>query len=229
MLTTKRPLVRLALLLSTTLLLAGSAAAGPAASPYEALGFKPSDVLTGTILNAQVLPGGHKQVICVATYLTGKSDKARAVNVKLGVFDKEGEQLVERYVRDLGQERGGYIGNADLHVFDLDNDGLSELIVSYDDFADPLIEQRPGEILAFREGGFETVWAGHFEYDATKAARTVPEARRDRYTRDIDFAATLKTRGITLFMNKTMIAVAGERLAESRQIQETFPLGERRN
>jgi hypothetical protein len=226
----KRLSTRTALPLAACALLAGvagAAAGGP--SPYEALGFKAADVLTGTIVNAEVLPGGKKQVVCVATYLTGKSDKEKAVNVKLGVFDTEGDRLVERYVRDLGRERGGLIGNADLNVFDLDHDGMSELIVSFDDFADPLVEQRPGEILAFRNGKFEAVWSGYFEYDATRAARTVPEELRDRYVRDIDFAATLQTRGITLFMNKTMVAVAGERLAEEQVIQETFPLGERRD
>lgn len=205
-----------------------SASAGAGETPYDALGFKPGDVLTGTILNATVLPGEAKQVVCIATYITGKTDKARSVNVKLGVFDRDGDKLVERYVRDLGKEAGGHIGNADLNIFDLDNDGLAEIIFSYDDFGDPLIEQRTGEILAYRDGGFRSVWTGHFEYDATRAARTVPEEMRDRYTRDIDFGATLKTRGITLFMNKTMIAVAGERLDEEQVVREAFPLGERR-
>jgi hypothetical protein len=42
--------------------------------------------------------------------------------------------------------------------------------------------------------------------------------------RKLDFANTRRTKGVTLFMTKTMIAVAGERLPQPKEIQETFPL-----
>ena len=64
------------------------------------------------------------------------------------------------------------------------------------------------------------------EYDATQAAREVPVERRDRFQREIDLANTIRTRGVTLFFTKTVVAVAGERLAQPKVVQETFPLKE---
>ena len=52
----------------------------------------------------------------------------------------------------------------------------------------------------------------------------MPADRRDRYLRKLDFANTRRTKGVTLFMTKTVIAVAGERLPQPKDIQETFPL-----
>ncbi len=49
--------------------------------------------------------------------------------------------------------------------------------------------------------------------------------RRDRYKREVDIIETLRTKGDALVMKKTMIAVAGERLAEPKVILESYPLG----
>jgi len=191
---------------------------------YGALGLETSEVLSGTILEAKVLPGGAKQVICVATYLTGKKEKADAVNVRMAVFNNFGNGLVTVYARDFGSEQGGYVANGDLQLLDLDLDRVNEIVVSFDLYNDPLIDQRIGEVISYRDAGFDALWVGPMEYDATKAARSVPTERRDRFTREIDYSNTLRTRGVTLFMNKKMIAVAGENLAQPRVVQETFPL-----
>ncbi|MCP3981747.1 MAG: hypothetical protein GY716_20795 [bacterium] len=191
---------------------------------YHALGLQPKDVLSGTILNGKVVPGETKQVVCVASYMTGSNDREDAINVRLGVFDRRGDELVPRYTRDFGSEYGGFVGNGDLELFDLNRDGISEIIVSFESFKEPLIRQRLGEVLFRDDAGFHAAWTGPFEYDATKAARDVPQERRDRFVREIDYANTLRTRGLTLFFNKQMIAVAGERLASREVVQETFPL-----
>ena len=57
----------------------------------------------------------------------------------------------------------------------------------------------------------------------------MPVERRDHFIRELDLISTLRTRGVTLFFNKTMIAVAGERLAEPKVVEETFPLRKRPN
>ena len=62
------------------------------------------------------------------------------------------------------------------------------------------------------------------EYVATRSARDVPAERRDRFSREIDLAETMRARGVTLFVNKTVYAVAGERLPEPRVLRETFAL-----
>jgi hypothetical protein len=218
------------------LLLAALLAAAPADAPrkadtsgdvYAALGLEVGDVLTGSILTARVLPGlpsDPKQVVAMVTYMTGKRDEASAVNVRLEVLRRDGETLVPVLSRDFGKENGGYVGRGDLELVDLDGDGVNEIIATYDVYKDALVTERRAEVLVNRDGTFAAAWAGPVEYDATKAVRTVPAERRDRYTRVLDIPATLKTRGVTLMVKKTMLAVAGERLDAPKVVQETFPL-----
>ncbi len=192
---------------------------------YRAMGLDVGDVLTGTVLNASVLPGGDKQVVSVVTYFTGKRERDNAVNVRLQVLRREGDKLFTVFGRDLGAERGGNVANGDLLLVDLDRDGLAEIVLSYEDTSSPVIVQRIGEVLLYDgSGDFQIGWSGPLEYDATKAARDVPAERRDRFKREIDIPNTLRSRGVTLFFNKTVVAVAGERLATPKVLQESFPL-----
>jgi hypothetical protein len=223
----RRPALRLLPIPSLLLALAplGPASADSAGiQAYRAMGLRVGDVLSGTTLSARILPGDEKQVVTVVTFFTGQRDQAGAVNVRLEVFRREGDRLVSAYSRDLGRERGGYVGQGDLQLVDLDRDGRSEIVLTYDDLRHPLIQQRIGEVIVHDEPGFRTAWTGPVKYDATKAAREVPAERRDRYERELDVAATLRSQGVTLFFNKTVIAVAGERLTEPKVVQETFPL-----
>ncbi len=211
--------------------LLGVAAAAPAparadlaAEVYAAMGIKTGDVLSGSVLTARVLPGEAKQVVAMVTYLTGKKDDAGGVNVRLEVLRREANALVSLYARDYGKESGGFVGRGDVELVDLDGDGAAEIVVTYDQQGNPLVQRRPGEVIVRDPAGFRVAWTGDMEYDATRAARDVPADRRDRFLRKLDAAATLKTRGITLFMTKKVIAVAGERLAEPKEVRETFPL-----
>ena len=213
-----------------TALALGPAAAGP--EVYEAMGLDKGQILSGTQLTGKVLPGDEKQVVCLATYLTGKKEKSEAVNVKLAVLAVLAggpETLAPIYTTDYGANYGGLVGDGNLQMIDLDRDGVNELIVSFDSYADPLIDQQLAEVIVYEDEGFRVGWAGPLEYDATKAARTVPAERRDRYRREIDLPNTLRTRGVTLFFKKTMIAVAGERLPEPQIVEETYPLRTRPN
>jgi hypothetical protein len=194
---------------------------------YEIMGLKTKDVLTGPILTSRVLPGlpaVPKQVVAMVTYMTGKREESNAVNVRLEVLRKDGDKLVSLYSRDFGQENGGYVGRGDLELVDLDGDAVNEIIVTYDSYKDSLVTERRAEVLLQDGASFTTAWTGPVEYDATKAVRTVPLERRDRYTRALDIPATLKTRGVTLMVKKTVVAVAGERLEQPKVLQETFPL-----
>ena len=205
---------------------APSASAPSGVDAYRALGLRPQEVLTGTIVRASVLPGGDKQVVCLATYLTGKRDEANAVNVRLGVFEVRGSEaeLVSVYRRDLGAELGGHVGYGDIQILDIDLDHVSEMVLSYELFRDPLVKERHAEIVLHDGTGLHTAWIAPIEYDATRAARSVPEDRRDRYVREFDWAKTMSTRGITLFVSKRVLAVAGETLAAPRTVEETFRL-----
>jgi hypothetical protein len=203
---------------------ATAARADTAIEAYRAMGIKPASVLSGTVLNARVVPGPGKQVVSVTTYFTGDRDPSTAVSVRFDVFQRRGENLVQIYTRDLGAENGGNVGRGDLQLVDLDSDGINEIILTFDIHSDPLIEQRVSEVVIHGGDGFATAWTGPVEYDATRAAREVPLERRDRYRREIDFGATLGSQGETLFFKKTVIAVAGERLQQPKLVHESFPL-----
>ncbi len=210
--------------------LATTAAWGPTAAHasrdvYGALGIEPSRVLRSSLLTSRVLPGEGRQVVAIVTFLTGQRDEARAVDVRFAVLQPRGEEHAVLYQRDLGEERGGYVAQGEVALFDLDADGVNEIVLSYDDLSDPLVRQRRAEVLLYEDGrGYRSVWSGLMLYDATRAARKVPPERRDHYAREVDFEATLRTRGKTLILRKTVWAVAGERLERPEVLTESVPL-----
>jgi hypothetical protein len=204
--------------------IAGSAHADTAFDVYKQLGIKPKDVMNSSVTTAKVLPGDTKQIVAVVTYLTGKKDENDALDVVLAVYRQEGKDLVPLYTRDAAKENGGYVGRGEIALLDLDGDGVNEIGLYFDNLKNALIQERRLEVLLYDDTGFRVGWTGAVNYDATKAVRDVPQERRDRYMRKLDFANTRRTKGVTLFMTKTMIAVAGERLPQPKEIQETFPL-----
>jgi hypothetical protein len=218
-----RAAVRLAVA-GLAVLAAGATRADTAAEVYKQMGVRAKDVLNSSVATVRVLPGDDKQVVSVVTYLTGKKDEANALNVRLDVYRTEGDTLVPVLSRDAGKDNGGYVGRGEVAILDLDGDGVNEIGFYYDNLKNDLIQDRHLDIIVYDGTAFRVAWSGSSSYDATKAVRDVPADRRDRFLRKLDFANTRRTKGITLFMTKTMIAVAGERLPQPKQIQETFPL-----
>lgn len=190
---------------------------------YRAMKIKATDVLNGTVLAAQVLPGTEKQVVALVTYFTGSRGDADAVNVRLEVFLRRGEELESVYSRDFGKENGGFVGRGEIEIVDLDGDGVQEIIVSYDLAKDRLIDDRRAEVVTRDGAAFRMVWSGSVRYDATRAAREVPLERRDRYVREIDVPGTRRTKGVSVVFKKTTLSVAGERLPEPKTTVEAFP------
>jgi len=200
------------------------ARADSAAEVYKQLGIRVKDVMNSSVATARVLPGEAKQVVSVITYLTGKKDEANALGVRLDVFRREGEKLVPVYTLDAAQDNAGPVGRGEVALLDLDGDGVNEIGLYYDNLKNGLIQDRRLDVILYDGTAFRVAWNGSVSYDATKAVREVPVDRRDRYLRKLDFPNTRRTKGLTLYMNKTMIAVAGERLPQPKQVQETFSL-----
>ncbi len=192
---------------------------------YRAMGLDAQHVIGGSVLSAKVVPGAEKQTIAMITHFTGKKSEADGVNVRLEIFRGAGKDRKSVYSRDFGAENGGYVTRGELQLVDLDGDGVQEILPSWDDVRDPLVDHRRGEVIV-REpsGAFRTAWSGELRFDATRDARGTPQERRDRFTREIDLAGTMRTRGVTLIFRKTVTAVAGERLPEAQVVTETFPL-----
>ncbi len=198
--------------------------ADTAADVYKQMGVRVQDVMNSSVATARVLPGDAKQAVAVVTYLTGKKDEAGALGVRLAVYRTEGRKLVPVYELDAGQENGGYVGRGEVALLDLDGDGVNEIGFYYDNLKNGVIQDRRLDVIMYDGTAFRVAWTGSVNYDATKAVRDVPQDRRDRYQRNLDFSNTRRTKGVTLFMTKTMISVAGERLPQPKQVQETFPL-----
>lgn len=196
---------------------------------YAAMGIDKGKVISATQTISRVLPGDDKQVVCLVAYFTGKTEKTAAIKLRLAVLDRSDGKYTMVWEQDFSAKYGGNVGEGNLELLDLDRDGQNEIVVSFDLFSDPLIRQRLGEVIVWDEDRFKTGWSGLFEYDATKAVRDVPVERRDHFIRELDMISTMRTRGVTLFFNKTMIAVAGERLSEPKVVEETFPLRKRLN
>lgn len=191
---------------------------------YALMGIKVGSVMNSSVLTGRILPGEDKQTAAVVTYLTGKKNETEALNVRLEIYRTEAGKLVSIYSRDLGKENGGYVGRGEVALVDLDGDGLNEIGLYYDYLKNPLISERRLDVIVRDGDAFRVAWTGPVEYDATRAVRDVPQERRDRFLRKVDLAATRRTKGVTLFFTKSIVAIAGERLPQPRQVQETFAL-----
>lgn len=202
--------------------LPAAAGADNARDAYRALGIPERQVITGTVLTGTLFEAPERQVVAMVTHFTGRREKGEAVNVQFAVLTRSGDGLRVLYSRDFGKERGGFVARGDVQLLDLDRDGFHEIVLSYDDVSDPVVQERLGEVLYLSDEGFRVGWSGRLEYDATRSARDVPVERRDRYEREIDLVETMRSRGVTLFMDKTVYAVAGERLPEPKIVRETF-------
>jgi hypothetical protein len=200
------------------------ARADTASDVFKKMGVKVQDVMNSSVATARVLPGDVKQVVAVVTYLTGKKDEAGALGVTLQVYRTEGEKLVPLYVRDAGKANGGFVGRGEVALLDLDGDGVNEIGFYYDNLKNGLIQDRRLDIIVHDGTEFRVAWTGSVSYDATTAVRDVPPERRDRFVRELDLGSTRRTKGVTLFMTKTMITVAGERLPQPKSVKETFSL-----
>ena len=207
------------------LVLAAPVGAATATDAYRVMGIATKDVLSGTCLAAPVVPGEGEQLTCITTHLATPKDRDGATDVRLDVFRAGPKGLVSLYTRSFGRETKSQAGRGNLQLVDLDGDGRNEIVASWESYADPLVEQEMAEVIVHdRDKGFRTAWTGPLKYDATKSARGVPAERRDRYSRELDIPATLRTNGDTLFLVKRVVAVAGERLAEPQTVRESFPL-----
>jgi hypothetical protein len=207
-----------------TVLLPGPVQATSIAEVCRALDMKEKNVMFGSVLSSKVLQGGSKQVVAITTYLTGRNERATAVNVRLDIFRKAGKKLEWVWGRDYGKEYAGNVGRGELELVDLDMDGLNDIIVTFDRQDNPLVEQRLGEVILLGSEGFEVAWKGVMLFDATRDARSTSQERRDRFVRKVNMTRTMKTRGATLFLDKKVTHIAGERLATPKEIVETWPL-----
>ena len=110
----------------TTAFLPGLVQAASIAEVCKALDLKEKDVMFGSVLSSKVLEGGGKQVVAITTYLTGKNERATAVNVRLDIFRVTGKKLEPVWSRDYGREYAGNVGRGEL----VDQTALTDALAS---------------------------------------------------------------------------------------------------
>jgi hypothetical protein len=78
-----------------------------------------------------------------------------------------------------------------------------EIIVAFDELTGPQLSRRHGEVILHEPGGFRPAWQGGLG------------SAEEKFRREFDIAATLRSHGTTLYLNKQL---------ESSVVQESFPL-----
>lgn len=164
----------------------------------------------------------HPEGIVLVNALTGERDPARGSEVILAITapevdGKPGKLLWARHVmRDSRQPAH----DGEVTAVDLDGDGASELILTWDRSLTDKATDRWGEIYTVRDPLVpQRVWEGPWERD-TRRDPTVREGDREWFRREIDFAATRKEAGRALVFKKKYTVIAGVALAAPKLVPE---------
>lgn len=180
------------------------------------------NVLSRTTLKSDVTDAPGKETVVLTEFLTGKSEEADAIDVILTVYENRQEGAVPTWGRDYLKEWGGPLAGGELSLVDLDGDGRNEIMVSMHHGDDPGRVNVEAEILWAVGGSFVRAWNGPIRVDTSGA--DLPVERRERYTREIDFDRTTRTRGGMIFFNKKISMTAGVQIEPASVIGESFPL-----
>ncbi|HHN75560.1 MAG TPA: hypothetical protein ENK10_10055 [Acidobacteria bacterium] len=194
---------------------APSLPADPAQIPVEAQ-------LSSTRLRADLDGDGRREVLRLVNALTGADAVEKGSEVALAVYSEDGKTLLwKRYVM---QETGAPAHDGELTAADLDGDGGSELILSWDRslVADRI--DRWAEIYAVDDPRRpRRVWEGSWERDTRRDAAT-PQAEREWFQCDIDYGATRRLAGRAIVLLKKVRARGGVMLDPPQVSRSTVSL-----
>lgn len=160
--------------------------------------------------------------ILLVEAMTGESDPARATEIILGVFTTapEGGRGALLWSHRIAAESRGPAHGGEFAAVDLDGDGKSELILTWDRSTDPKVVDRAGAILVFEDlSAPRRVWEGEWEKD-TRRDEATPPSLREKFRRDIDYAATRREAGRAIHFTKTYSMLAGRPLDPPRTGEE---------
>ncbi len=174
--------------------------------------------LTVTEAHADLDGDGKAEVILVVNALTGDSDPIRGSEVIFGVAEgvpapARGRLLWSRHVV---AETGKAAHDGEIAAVDLDGDGKSELILTWDQSLSADRTERWGEIYVMSDlSRPRRVWEGSWERD-TRSDPETPAAQREWFRRDIDYGATRRAAGQSIVFRKIQAMQGGVRIDPAR-------------
>jgi hypothetical protein len=180
-------------------------------------------VISRTLLSADLDGDGVQEQVVLVNRLTGKREKAAAMDVLLGIYRGSGDEARLLWSRSILQATGGPCHGGEVTLADLEGNGPPELLLSYSVTMDPARYQRRGELFRWEDGTVRMVWQGVLALDTSRDEGT-PPAERTRFERELDLSRTLASRGRTLFLSKRIHVAAGVELPTPRTIEESAPL-----
>jgi len=183
----------------------------------------PNNLRLGVTESRADLDGDRsREGLVLVEALTGSEDPARATEVILGIVGNPGAKGEGRLLwsRHVARETGGPAHSAEITAVDLDGDGGSELILTWDRALDAESRDRYAEIwVADGPGRMRKVWEGRWEVD-TRRTSTVPRAERVRYQTRIDFGATRRLAGRGIVFERVYTMIEGQTLGEPKIVRE---------
>jgi hypothetical protein len=206
----------LATLLLVSLALAGKGNARLPENPEEI----PREAqLTSTRAGADLDGDGRDETLLLVNALTGEQSAERAAEVVLGIY-AAGEDTELLWVRQVMRETGRPAHDGEVSALDLDGDGASELILSWDVSVSKGVVERYAEIYSMgRPDAPRKVWEGAWARDTRRSTET-PSAERELFSREIDYSATRRAAGRAIVFRTTHRVIAGQTLDPPRVVTE---------
>ncbi len=174
--------------------------------------------LTVTEARADLNGDGNQEVLLAVNALTGESDPARGSEVIFGVAapapaGERGQLLWSRHVMT---ETGQPAHDGELTAVDLDGDGRSELLITWDRSLSPNRVERWGELYTMADPTRPIrVWEGVWERD-TRRDKDTPANAREWFRREFDFGATRKEAGKSVVFKKVQAFEGGQKIDPPR-------------
>ena len=182
-------------------------------------------VLGQTVMQSDILALPGKETVVLTEFLTGLKGERDSVNVVLDVYPGGGaKDAAPVATRDYLKEKGGPVAGGELVLVDLDWDGTNEVLVSFHHSETAGSVSVLMDVLHEAGEGLKTIWSGPVRVDNSTASSTAPASERERFSREIDYKKTGRTRGGMIVFQKKVFVAAGVPLQPPVVVEESFPL-----
>ncbi len=191
-----------------------SARRKPAELPPDPRDIPAEAQLSSTRSFADLDGNGSREVLILVNALTGHEAARSASEVFLAIAgeDAGGTRGELFWVRRLAEATGEPAHDGEITVVDLDGDGGSEIIVTWDRSLSADAVDRWAEIFAVDTlSRPRRVWDGQWEIDTRRDPAT-PAPERQWLQRDIDYGATRRQAGKAILLRTKQRVLGGEML-----------------